>query len=196
MHLGAPETTELFAAIKLVFLLLNRALLEVCDLLREAVTVLCWTGPTHLKCRVQFLLLVWWTPSLVVQILRKLIFQETEERMGERSVSRRFPGPRGCLKTLLPSCTTVLFLSYNALPATRASLLKGRGCVALCKVCVSVHRGGLHLCRVRWQEFWGLLWHLCWLREVPRAPEYEQWQVLSRQRICCCLHSSLPIVLN
>lgn len=49
----------------------------------------------HLNCRVLFLLLVWGTPPLVMQVIRKLIFQETVERMGERSVSRRCTGP-GC----------------------------------------------------------------------------------------------------
>ena len=51
----------------------------------------------HLNCRVLFLLLVWGTPPLLMQVIRKPIFQEIVKRMGERSVSRRYTG-LGCLR--------------------------------------------------------------------------------------------------
>lgn len=60
MHLWALETTELFAAAKLVFLLVSTPLLEVWDLLRgsDSSVLNSANRVDHLKCRVQFLLLV------------------------------------------------------------------------------------------------------------------------------------------
>lgn len=69
----------------------------------------------HLKCRVQFLLLVWWPPPLLMQVFRKLIFQETAERMGGKSASRRYTGLGGCWR----KDPTALFLPYHPLPAIR-----------------------------------------------------------------------------
>lgn len=138
-------------------------------------SVLNWANTVdHLKCRVQFLLLVWWTPPLLTEILRKLIFQERAERMEERSVSRRSPGLGGCLRedptALLQDCP-VSFLQSP--PCYLSFSLKWQvGVWPLCEVRVSVQWGGSDLGRVRWQEFWGLLWHLCSLREVPRAPRW------------------------
>lgn len=85
----------------------------------------CASGVDHLKCRVQFLLLVHTT--FTHGTLRMLMVQEIAERVWRRSVSRTYPGLGGCLrKTPLPCCSPALFLSYNPLPAIRAPLLNGK----------------------------------------------------------------------
>lgn len=116
----------------------------------------------HIKCRVQFLLLVWWPPPLLMQVLRMLIFQEIAERMEEKSVSSRYIGLGGCLRkdptALLHDCP----VSFLPSPPCYQSL-NGKWVCGHCatQVCVSVQWGWLDLCKVRWQEFWRLLWHLC-----------------------------------
>lgn len=184
MHLWALETTELFAAIKLAFLLVNRLPLE---------SVICWEREWKFCAELGQ---HGWSPKMQSAASPLCVVNTTFTHAGpweaDLSGDNREDGGKVCKQEIprpgrmfergvhcpaaRPPC---FFPTIRGFPCYQSFSLKWQVSVwPLCKVCVSVPWAGLDLCRVRWQEFWGLLWHLCLLREVPRAPLWI-WAVTS-----------------